>query len=167
MLEGGPGPGEDIGNVCMGVRKIQYAPTKQGRQPSTNVRKDFLFAEGEMELEAALDRQLYHHGDEVRCSFVVRNRSTKVVRKIRVSVVQHIDIAMFTGGHATALVTQLDIGDGCPVGPGSTLSKEVVLVPNAKGLIRSGVRRYNKPHILITSLCLTNRITMDYGSSLM
>ena len=94
-----------------------------------------MFCEGEMELEAALDRQLYHHGDEVRCSFVVRNRSTKVVRKIRVSVVQHIDIAMFTGGHATALVTQLDIG------PGSTLSREVLLVPGAKGLIRSGVSR--------------------------
>ena len=100
-----------------------------------------MFCEGEMELEAALDRQLYHHGDEVRCSFVVRNRSTKVVRKIRVSVVQHIDIAMFTGGHATALVTQLDIGDGCPIGPGSTLSREVLMVPGAKGLIRSGVSR--------------------------
>ena len=72
----------------MAVRKIQYAPTKQGRQPSTNVRKvrlwkkdlgflfitlkllqDFMFCEGEMELEAALDRQLYHHGDEVRFLF--------------------------------------------------------------------------------------------------
>ena len=39
MVQAGPGPGEDISNVCMAVRKIQYAPTKQGRQPSTNVRK--------------------------------------------------------------------------------------------------------------------------------
>ena len=158
MLEAGSGPGEDLSNVCMAIRKIQFAPTKQGRQPSTNVKKvrhilslyqgagkyffqDFMFSEGEMELEATLDRQLYHHGDEVRCSFVVRNRSTKVVRKIRVSVVQHIDIAMFTGGHATALVMQLDIGDGCPIGPGSTMSREAVLLPGAKGLIRSGVRK--------------------------
>ena len=63
-----------------------------------------MFSQGELELEATLDRQLYYHGDEIRCSFVVRNTSTKTVKKISVSVVQNIDIAMFTGGHATAKV---------------------------------------------------------------
>lgn len=34
--------------VTMGVRKTQYAPTKQGRQPCTVVRKDFLMSPGEL-----------------------------------------------------------------------------------------------------------------------
>ena len=98
-----------------------------------------MFSEGDMELEATLDRQLYHHGDDIRVSFVVRNRSSKTVRKIQISVVQHIDIAMFTGGHATAKVTQLESAEGCPIGPGSTMHREVLLAPGAKGLIRTGV----------------------------
>ena len=76
----------------MMIRKIQYAPMKPGRQPCTmvrkdfmfypdfyvshseeiliyllffKVRKDFMFSPGDMELEATLDQQLYHHGDTV------------------------------------------------------------------------------------------------------
>jgi arrestin-1 len=45
----------------MGIRKIQFAPTKQGRQPCAIVRKDFLLSPGEMELEATLDRQVSHY----------------------------------------------------------------------------------------------------------
>ena len=99
-----------------------------------------MFSQGEMELEATLDRQLYYHGDEIRCSFVVRNTSTKTVKKICVSVVQNIDIAMFTGGHATAEVMQIETTEGCPISPGSSLQKELILAPTAKGHIRTGVR---------------------------
>jgi len=125
--------------VNMAIRKIQYAPTRPGRQPSTTVRKDFMFSPGELELEGTLDRQLYHHGDDVKVSFVVRNNSNKTVKKINVSVVQCIDIAMFTGGHHTARITQMETTEGCPIGPGSTLQKEVLLSPTSKAHIRTGV----------------------------
>merc|ERR1719510_2390431 len=51
--------------VSMMIRKIQYAPMKPGRQPCTMVKKDFMFSPGELELEATLNQQLYHHGDNV------------------------------------------------------------------------------------------------------
>lgn len=44
--------------VMMGIRKIQYAPSKQGRQPCTVVRKDFMLSPGELELEVTLDKQV-------------------------------------------------------------------------------------------------------------
>lgn len=44
--------------VMMGIRKIQFAPTKQGRQPCTVVRKDFMMSPGELELEVTLDKQV-------------------------------------------------------------------------------------------------------------
>ena len=56
----------------------------------------------------SLHRQLYHHGDDVKVSFVVRNNSNKTVKKINVSVVQGINIAMFTGGHHSAKITHLE-----------------------------------------------------------
>jgi len=125
--------------VSMAIRKIQYAPTRPGRQPSTTVRKDFMFSPGELELEGSLDRQLYHHGDDVKVAFLVRNNSSKTVKKINVSVVQCIDIAMFTGGHHTARITQMETTEGCPIGPGSTMQKELLLSPTAKAHIRTGV----------------------------
>jgi len=126
-------------SVNMAIRKIQFAPTTPGRQPSTTVRKDFMFSPGELELEATLDRQLYHHGDDVKVSFIVRNNSNKTVKKIQVNVVQCIDIAMFTGGHHNARITGVESTEGCPIGPGSTLTKEVTLYPTTKGQLKTGV----------------------------
>ena len=36
---------------------------------------------GELELEATLDRQLYHHGDTIAINICVRNNSNKVWSK--------------------------------------------------------------------------------------
>jgi arrestin-1 len=45
-------------SVSLGIRKIQYAPSKQGRQPCTVVRKDFMLSPGDLELETTLDKQV-------------------------------------------------------------------------------------------------------------
>lgn len=57
--------------VSMGIRKIQYAPSKQGRQPCTVVRKDFMLSPGELELEVTLDKQ------------VRRRIKLRIIREIR------------------------------------------------------------------------------------
>lgn len=118
--------------VSMAIRKIQYAPTKPGRQPCTMVKKDFMFSPGDLELEATLDQQLYHHGDTVAVNISIRNHSNKLVKKISVQIVQCIDIAMFTGGHTKARVAGVETTEGCPIHPGSTLNKTIKLIPSVK-----------------------------------
>ena len=113
--------------VSMMIRKIQYAPMKPGRQPCTMVKKDFMFSPGDLELEATLDQQLYHHGDSVNVNISIRNNSNKMVKKISVAVMQCVDIAMFAGGHAKTRVAGIETTEGCPVSPGSTLNKVRVL----------------------------------------
>ena len=44
--------------VALNIRKVQYSPSKGGRQPCTVVRKDFMLSPGELELEATLDKQV-------------------------------------------------------------------------------------------------------------
>lgn len=44
--------------MSLGIRKVQYAPSKAGRQPCTVVRKDFMLSPGELELEVVLDKQV-------------------------------------------------------------------------------------------------------------
>ncbi|XP_023324412.1 phosrestin-2 [Eurytemora carolleeae] len=125
--------------VNMAIRKIQYAPTKPGRQPCTVVRKDFALTPGELELEATLDRQLYYHGDDIKVSICVKNNSQKIVKKIVVNVVQCIDVAMFTGGHHTSRIFRVETSEGCPIGPGSSLQKQFILYPSARFCGKSGV----------------------------
>ena len=44
--------------MALNIRKVQYSPSKGGRQPCTVVRKDFMLSPGELELEATLDKQV-------------------------------------------------------------------------------------------------------------
>lgn len=116
--------------VSLGIRKIQYAPTKQGRQPCTVVRKDFLLSPGELELEVTLDKQLYHHGERIAVNVSVRNNSNKVVKKMKALVQQGIDVVIFQNGQFRTVIDAVETQDGCPVSPGSNLQKVIYLKPD-------------------------------------
>lgn len=47
-------------SVRLAIRKVQYAPDKQGPQPSAEVRKDFMMSEKPLCLEASLDKEVHH-----------------------------------------------------------------------------------------------------------
>ncbi|KAL2739550.1 hypothetical protein V1477_010939 [Vespula maculifrons] len=116
--------------VSLGIRKIQYTPTKQGRQPCTIVRKDFLLSPGELELEVTLDKQLYHHGESIAVNVSVRNNSNKIVKKIKALVQQGIDVVIFQNGQFRTVIDAIETQDGCPITPGSNLQKIIYLKPN-------------------------------------
>lgn len=115
--------------LTLGIRKVQYAPAKQGSQPTTIVRKDFLLSPGELELEVTLDKQLYFHGERVAINIVVRNNSNKVVKKIKAMVQQGVDVVLFQNGQYRNTVASMETGEGCPIQPGSSLQKTMYLVP--------------------------------------
>lgn len=113
----------------MGIRKVQYAPAKQGTQPCTIVRKDFLLSPGELELEVTLDKQLYFHGERIGVNIVVRNNSNKVVKKIKAMIQQGVDVVLFQNGQYRNTVASIETNEGCPINPGSSLQKTLYLVP--------------------------------------
>lgn len=115
--------------ILLGIRRIQFAPSKQGRQPCTIVRKDFMLSPGELELEVNLDKQLYYHGEKMTVFIIIRNNSNKTVKKVKSSVQQSTDICLFSGGQFRTAVASIETQEGCPVTPGSALKKELVLMP--------------------------------------
>ena len=82
----------------MNIRRIQFAPSKQGKQPCTIVRKDFMLSPGQLELEVSLDKQLYYHGEKISTNIVIRNNSNKTVKKVKAAIQQSTDICLFSGG---------------------------------------------------------------------
>jgi len=116
-------------SILLTIRRIQFAPSKQGRQPCTIVRKDFMLSPGELELEVNLDKQLYYHDEKVTVFIIIRNNSNKTVKKIKSSIQQSTDICLFSGGQFRTAVASVETQEGCPVAPGSSLKKELTLVP--------------------------------------
>ncbi|KAB0797887.1 hypothetical protein PPYR_08880 [Photinus pyralis] len=115
--------------IALGVRKVQYAPSKQGRQPCTVVRKDFMLSPGDLELEVTLDKQLYHHGEKIAVNVCIRNNSNKVVKKIKAMVQQGVDVVLFQNGQYRTSVASIETQEGCPIQPGSSLQKIIYLIP--------------------------------------
>lgn len=155
--------------VTMGIRKIQYAPTKQGRQPCTVVRKDFLLSPGDLELEVTLDKQLYHHGERIAVNVCVRNNSNKVVKKIKALVQQGIDVVIFQNGQFRTVIDAVETQDGCPINPGSNLQKVLYLTPeleknkNRRGIALDGKLKRDDGELASSTLLLSPDVRDSFG----
>lgn len=144
--------------VTLGIRKVQYAPTKQGAQPCTIVRKDFMLSPGELELEVTLDKQLYHHGEKIAVNICIRNNSNKVVKKVKSMVQQGVDVVLFQNGQYRNTVASLETSEGCPIQPGSCLQKIMYLTPtidsnkDRRGIALDGQLKREDPNLASTTL---------------
>lgn len=113
--------------VRLAIRKIMYAPSKQGEQPYVEVNKEFLMSPCQLHLEASLDKELYHHGENIAVNVHIANNSNRTVKKIKVSVRQFADICLFSTAQYKCTVAEAESDIG--VAPGFTLSKVFSLRP--------------------------------------
>lgn len=118
-------------SVRLAIRKIMYAPSKIGEQPSIEVSKEFMMKPNKIHLEASLDKELYHHGETISVNVHIANNSNRTVKKIKVSVRQFADICLFSTAQYKCTVAEIESEDN-PVGPGFTLSKVLTLRPLLK-----------------------------------
>jgi beta-arrestin len=83
-------------SVRLAIRKVMYAPSKPGDQPSVEVSKEFMMSPNKLHLECSLDKELYYHGETISVNVHIQNNSNKAVKKIKVSVRQFADICLFS-----------------------------------------------------------------------
>jgi len=77
---------EDLPNkrnsVTLAIRKVTYAPSNYGDQPSVEVSKVFMMSQNKLHLECSLDKELYHHGERISVnvhlirSFIITERGS-------------------------------------------------------------------------------------------
>lgn len=155
--------------VSLGIRKIQYAPIKLGKQPTSLVRKSFLLSPGELELEATLDKQVYHHGEQIAVNISIHNHSNKFVKKIKVSIQQGVDVLLFQNGQYRTTISQLETEEGCPVAPGSNLQKVIYLSPtldsnkNRRGIAIDGALKGDTGRLASTTLLTEDDLKDSFG----
>lgn len=145
-------------SIRLAIRKIMYAPSKQGEQPMVEVSKDFMMSPNKLNLEVSLDRELYHHGESIAVNVHVSNNSNRTVKKVKVSVRQFADICLFSTAQYKCTVAEIESEDGCPVGPGATLSKVYYLRPiladnkDKRGLALDGQLRHEDTNLASSTL---------------
>ena len=119
---------EDLPNkrnsVTLAIRKMMYAPSHFGDQPSVEVSKDFMMSMNKLHLECSLDKDLYHHGELISVNVHIQNNSNRSVKKTKVSVRQFTDICHnVSRAHYKCTVAERESEEGFPLGSGATLSK--------------------------------------------
>ncbi|XP_052125594.1 arrestin homolog [Frankliniella occidentalis] len=113
------------------------APAPQ-RPPHAAVDKPFLLSDGKVELEASLNKAVYNHGETVMVNVAVHNNSSRSVRRIKVFVVQHVDVCMFSNGKFKNVVALINSRDQCPLGPGGAINRAYALSPE-KGTTKNWI----------------------------
>ncbi|GJQ72588.1 hypothetical protein Trydic_g1253 [Trypoxylus dichotomus] len=118
-----------IRSSCGGKRPSLAAFLAGVPPPHAMVEKPFLLSDGRIELEAQLNKGIYYHGEEILVSISVRNNSNKSIRRIKVFVVQHVDVCMFSNGKFKNVVAVINTKDNCPITSGSSYEHTYGLVP--------------------------------------
>ncbi|XP_059608724.1 beta-arrestin-1 isoform X4 [Phlebotomus argentipes] len=95
-------------SVRLAIRKIMYAPSKLGEQPSIEVSKEFMMKPNKIHLEASLDKELYHHGETISVNVHIANNSNRTVKKIKVTVRQFADICLFSTAQYKCTVAEVE-----------------------------------------------------------
>ena len=96
------------------------------------VSKGFTFSNGKLNLQLSLDREMFYHNEQIRFNVNVKNESKKTVKGLTVAVVQNVEITLING-HYNKRVADFETREGCPITPGSSLTKTFTLTPSLNG----------------------------------
>nr|CAH0107295.1 unnamed protein product [Daphnia galeata] len=115
--------------IRMAIRLVQYASAdiQQTEAPLLRLDKHFLLREGALKVEVGLDRQWYTQGSPINVCLRIHNRSSRIVKKIQIRAIQHVDVTMFSNGKFKNTIAVSEEMDGLPLTAGNTLDRKYCL----------------------------------------
>ncbi|KAJ8390587.1 hypothetical protein AAFF_G00101930 [Aldrovandia affinis] len=115
-------------DVCrLIIRKIQFAPDHTGSGAKADICKQFMMSDKPVHLEASIDKEIYYHGDPIPVRVKIHNETTKVVKKINVSVDQTTDVVLYSSDKYTKTVLTEEFSE--TVEANGTLEKVLNIIP--------------------------------------
>ncbi|XP_061756284.1 arrestin 3b, retinal (X-arrestin) [Nerophis ophidion] len=143
------------------IRKIQYAPTKNAAGPKAEITKQFMMSDKPVHMEASLDKEIYYHGDPITVNVNINNETTKVVKKIKVSIEQMTSVVLYSSDVYTKSVLSEEFGE--TINANSTFQKLFQVTPQLannkekRGLSVDGRLKDEDTNLASTTLSLDNR----------
>ncbi|KAL8181283.1 UNVERIFIED_CONTAM: arsenicals resistance [Gekko kuhli] len=109
-----------------------------------------------LHLEASLDKEIYYHGDPIGVNVKIINTTSKVVKKIKISVEQTTDVVLYSLDKYTKIVCSEEISEN--VAADSTLSKSYSVTPTLtnnrekRGLALDGKLKHEDTNLASTTM---------------
>lgn len=144
-------------NVRLAIRKVQFAPSRQGPQPTQEVQQDFILSNNPITLEATLDKELYYHGETLNVNVQITNNSNRAVKKIKISVRQFADICLYSSAQYKCQVASIEQDTHVP--PSSTMCRVFQITPrlsdnkDKRGLALDGQLKHEDTNLASTTIC--------------
>ncbi|XP_067853455.1 arrestin-C-like [Heptranchias perlo] len=114
-------------SVKLIIRKIRYAPEQSSVQPKAEMTRRFLMSDKPLQLEASLDKEMFYHGEPIEVTVCITNNTSKVVKKIKLSVDQVTDVVLYQLDKYAKTVCSEEPND--TVAANSTFTKVYSLTP--------------------------------------
>lgn len=118
--------------VRLSLRCIHRSPVPFPNPPCSALNRAFVFSSGRLRLEARLDKEAYRNDDIIHIHITLDNSSNRTVHRLRVAIVQHVHVCMFTNGRFKNIVGVSETEPGHPVRPGSCLSRVFTIKPGSE-----------------------------------
>ncbi|XP_003801812.1 arrestin-C [Otolemur garnettii] len=83
-------------SVRLVIRKVQFAPLEPGPGPWAQTIRRFLLSPQPLQLQAWMDREVHYHGEPISVNVSINNCTSKVIRKIKISVDQITDVVLYS-----------------------------------------------------------------------
>ncbi|CAH1990547.1 unnamed protein product [Acanthoscelides obtectus] len=120
---------EHYHSLCGSQRPSLAAFLAEVPAPKAVAEKFYMLSDGKVTLTAALDKAIYAHGEDIKVTVNIKNGSSKTVKRIKVFVVQHVDVCMFSNGKFKNVVAMMSPKEDCPVLAGTTFDKTYTMMP--------------------------------------
>jgi len=138
------------------IRKIQFAPVNNKAGPKAEITKQFLMSDKPVHLEASLEKEIYYHGDPITVKVKINNETTKVVKKIKISVEQLTSVVLYSSDTYAKAVCSEEFGE--TINANSTFEKSFQITPllsnnkEKRGLSVDGRLKDEDTHLASTTL---------------
>nr|CAH7722668.1 unnamed protein product [Callosobruchus chinensis] len=120
---------EQYRSLCGSQRPSLAAFLAEVPAPKAVAEKFYMLSDGKVTLTASLDKAIYAHGEDIKVTVNIRNDSSKTVKRIKVFVVQHVDVCMFSNGKFKNVVAMMTPKEDCPVHAGTNFEKTYTMMP--------------------------------------
>ncbi|KAM8965943.1 arrestin-C isoform 1-T2 [Sarcophilus harrisii] len=114
-------------SVRLIIRKVQFAPLDLGPMPRAETTRHFLLSDHPLKLEVWMDKEVHYHGEPISIHVDINNGTSKLIKKIKVSVDQIVDVVLYSGDKYTKTVFSEEFGE--TVAANSTFSKSFTATP--------------------------------------
>ncbi|XP_072386467.1 arrestin homolog [Diabrotica undecimpunctata] len=154
---------EILRNTCVARRLSLAQYVANVPCPKAYTEKLYLLSEGKICLTTTLNKAIYSHGEDVNVTIHINNRSNKTVKRLKVFIVQHVDVCMFSNGKFKNVVALHNAKHDCPIHSNTVFEKTYSLVP-IKGATKNWIaleESYNRTGASLASTVTSPRNAPD------